>query len=208
MNKLIKTLVLACVPLMFSATTVLAEDYQEGVHYQVLSSAIDNNSGSIVVNEFFGYTCPHCNAFHPSLEHWADQQNDDVVFTPVPVVFSKAWEPYAKAYYISKIVGVYDKSHDAIYNAVHIDKRRLATREALQKFFASFNVSEDDFNKAYDSFALKNLLRQGKRLAGKARITGVPSMLVNGKYLVTTSMAGSHENVLKVVDYLIDKERG
>ena len=86
-------------------------------------------------------------------------------------------------------------------------KRRILTKAALQKFFAGQGVSEADFDEAYSSFDLKNKLRQGNRLAARAKITGVPSMLVNGKYMVNTTMAGGQEGMLAVVDYLVAKEK-
>lgn len=187
--------------------TAMAKDYQAGFDYEVLASPIKSNSDKVVVNEFFGYSCPHCNSFEPLLHKWSEEQADDVTFVAVPVVFGRSWEPYAKAYYIARQLGILDQTHQAMYNAVHVDGRRIATKAALQKFFANHGVSEADFDKAYDSFNLKNMLRQGNRLAAKAKITGVPMMLVNGKYVVSTTTAGSYQGMLDVVDHLVEKER-
>ena len=202
LNKLLKVCVLALLPVV-----AVAEDYQAGFDYAVLDQPIKSNADVVVVNEFFGYSCPHCNAFEPKLHHWAEQQADDVAFVAVPVVFGRSWEPYAKSYYIARQLGILVQAHQAMYNAVHLQQRRISTRAAMQKFFAEQGVSEADFDKAYDSFDLKNKLRQGNRLAARAKITGVPTMLVNGKYLVNASMAGSHEGMLKVVDHLVALER-
>ena len=202
LNKLLKVCVLALLPVV-----AMAEDYQAGFDYAVLDQPIKSNADVVVVNEFFGYSCPHCNAFEPQLHHWAGQQADDVAFVAVPVVFGRSWEPYAKSYYIARQLGILDQAHQAMYNAVHLQQRRISTRAAMQKFFAEQGVSETDFDKAYDSFDLKNKLRQGNRLAARAKITGVPTMLVNGKYVVNASMEGRHEGMLKVVDYLVGLER-
>ncbi|MCP4788723.1 MAG: thiol:disulfide interchange protein DsbA/DsbL [Gammaproteobacteria bacterium] len=202
LSKFIRICVLALLPVL-----AVAEDYQAGVNYAVLAQPIKSNTGVIVVNEFFGYSCPHCNAFEPSLHHWAEQQQSDLAFVPVPVVFGRSWEPYAKAYYMARQLGILDQTHSAMYNAVHIQKRRISTRAALQNFFAEQGVNEADFDKAYNSFDLKNKLRQGNRLAARAKITGVPTMLVNGKYVVNSTMAGGNEEMLQVVDFLVAKER-
>ena len=202
LNKFLKICVLALLPM-----AAMAEDFQAGFDYEVLDQPIKSNADVVVVNEFFGYTCPHCNAFEPMLHHWSEQQADDVAFVAVPVVFGRSWEPYAKSYYIARQLGILDQAHQAMYDAVHLQQRRISTRTAMQKFFAEQGVSEADFDKAYDSFDLKNKLRQGNRLAARAKITGVPSMLVNGKYVVNATMAGSHEGMLKVVDYLVAKEQ-
>ncbi|MDC9720858.1 MAG: thiol:disulfide interchange protein DsbA/DsbL [Gammaproteobacteria bacterium] len=185
----------------------LAADYQAGTHYIVLDEPIKaSNTEVVVVNEFFGYTCPHCNSFESQLHHWAGEQTDAVAFMPVPVIFGRSWEPYAKAYFIALNLGVLEQTHQAMYDAVHIDERRMTNRKALASFFAEHGVSQAAFDRAYDSFDLQNKLRQGSRLAASAKITGVPSMLVNGKYVVNATLAGSNEGMLAVVDYLVELE--
>ncbi|MCO4836873.1 MAG: thiol:disulfide interchange protein DsbA/DsbL [Oceanospirillaceae bacterium] len=186
---------------------VLAADYQAGKHYVVLDKPIkSSDTDTVVVNEFFGYTCPHCNDFEPMLHRWAGNQADDVAFMPVPVIFGRSWEPYAKAYFIAINLGVLEQTHQAMYDAVHIDDRRMTNRQALAAFFAEHGVSKADFDGAYDSFDLQNKLRQANRLSARSQITGVPSMLVNGKYMVNSTLAGSNEGMLAVVDYLVALE--
>jgi thiol:disulfide interchange protein DsbA len=186
---------------------VQAANYQAGTHYVVLDNPIKSSTtDTVVVNEFFGYTCPHCNDFEPLLHRWATKQTDDVAFMPIPVVFGRSWEPYAKAYFVALNLGVLEQTHQAMYDAVHIDDRRMTNRQALAAFFAEHGVSKSDFNGAYDSFDLQNKLRQSNRLSARSQITGVPSMLVNGKYMVNATLAGSKEGMLAVVDYLVALE--
>ncbi|HCH32112.1 MAG TPA: disulfide bond formation protein DsbA [Oceanospirillaceae bacterium] len=202
LKKIAAIFVLASLPAL-----ALAADYQAGKHFLVLDEPIkSSNAEVVVVNEFFGYTCPHCNGFEPLLHHWAQEQTQEVNFMAVPVVFGRSWEPYAKAYFIALNLGILDQTHQAMYNAVHVDERRMTNRQALAAFFAEHGVSKANFDQAYDSFDLQNKMRQGKRLAARAKITGVPSMLVNGKYMVNATMAGSNEGMLAVVDYLVDLE--
>jgi thiol:disulfide interchange protein DsbA len=185
----------------------MAAEYQAGTHYIVLDKPIkSSNTEKIVVNEFFGYTCPHCNGFEPQLHKWASAQTDDVSFMPIPVIFGRSWEPYAKAYFVGLNLGVLEQTHQAMYDAIHIDERKMTNRQALAAFFAEHGVSQADFDSAYDSFDLQNKIRQGNRLAAQSQITGVPSMLVNGKYMVNATLAGSSEGMLAVVDYLVDLE--
>ena len=197
---------LKLVALLLVPVWAIAADYEAGKHYQVLDKPISSNTDAIIVNEFFGYSCPHCNAFAPALHSWSEQQPEGVHLVEIPVVFGRSWENYAKAYYISLQLGILEQTHAAMFNAVHVQKRRILTKAALQKFFSEQGISEADFDNAYNSFDLKNKLRQGNRLAARAKITSVPSMLVNGKYMVDANMAGSQEGMLAVVDYLIAKE--
>jgi len=202
LKKFTAIIVLACLPLL-----AFAAEYQAGKHYIVLDEPIKSSNTQVVaVNEFFGYTCPHCHRFEPLLHPWSQQQTDRVSFMPIPVVFGRSWEPYAKAYFVALNLGVLEQTHQAMYDAVHIDQRRMTNRQALAAFFAEHGVSKADFDGAYDSFDLQNKMRQAKRLAAAAKITGVPSMLVNGKYMVNSTLAGSQEGMLAVVDYLIGLE--
>ena len=202
MKTMLKLVALLLVPVW-----AIAADYEAGKHYQVLDKPISSNTDAIIVNEFFGYSCPHCNAFAPALHSWSEQQPEGVHLVEIPVVFGRSWENYAKAYYISLQLGILEQTHAAMFNAVHVQKRRILTKAALQKFFAEQGINAADFDNAYNSFDLKNKLRQGNRLAARAKITSVPSMLVNGKYMVDANAAGSQEGMLAVVDYLVAKER-
>ena len=202
LKKIITLLALVSLPIF-----AMAAEYQAGTHYIVLDKPIKSSSTEkIVVNEFFGYTCPHCNGFEPQLHKWASAQTDDVSFMPIPVIFGRSWEPYAKAYFVGLNLGVLEQTHQAMYDAIHIDERKMTNRQALTAFFAEHGVSKADFDSAYDSFDLQNKIRQGNRLAAQSQITGVPSMLVNGKYMVNATLAGSSEGMLAVVDYLVDLE--
>lgn len=202
MKTILKLAVIWLMPL-----TAMAAEYEAGTHYKELDRPIKSNSDAVIVNEFFGYSCPHCNSFAPALHNWSNQQGETVRLVEVPVIFGRSWENYAKAYYISLQLGIFEQTHDAMFNAVHVEKRRILSKKALRKFFAEQGVSEEDFDNAYDSFDLQNKLRQGKNLAARAKITSVPSMLVNGKYMVDINMAGSQEGMLAVVDYLVAQEQ-
>ena len=202
LKKIITLLALVSLPVF-----AMAAEYQAGTHYIVLDKPIkSSNTEKIVVNEFFGYTCPYCNGLEPQLHKWVSAQTDKVSFMPIPVIFGRSWEPYAKAYFVGLNLGVLEQTHQAMYDAIHIDERKMTNRQALAAFFAEHGVSQADFDSAYDSFDLQNKIRQGNRLAAQSQITGVPSMLVNGKYMVNATLAGSSEGMLAVVDYLVDLE--
>jgi thiol:disulfide interchange protein DsbA len=185
-----------------------AADYIANKHYQILEQPITvANNKKIVVNEFFGYPCPHCNQFEPLLHPWTRNQGADVTFIPVPVVFNRSWELYAKAYYIAHQLEVFEQAHQRMYDALHIHKRQMTNRKTLMEFFTELGITEEDFAAAYDSFDLKNKLRQASKLTLRAKIPAVPSMLVNGKYLITAQMAGGQSEMLAVADFLISQAR-
>ena len=185
-----------------------AEDFKEGVHYVKLDTPVRTLDASRVeVVEMFGYPCPHCNAFEPFIKNWEHKINSDVNFVRIPVVFGRSWEPMARAFYASELNKTLDKTHEATFHAVHVERRRLAGKEAFAEFYAGLGVDRTKFEKLYNSFAVNTKMKQGDAKVGAYGVTGVPSMVVNGKYRVTGQMAGGNANMLKVVDYLVEKER-
>ena len=201
---------LALTALMFSGSLfaqAAAEPFQEGVHYQLIQPAQPTaNADKVEVVEVFGYTCPHCANFQPHMDSWLERQGDDVDFSRIPVVFSPAWEPFARAYYTALALNVLDQSHGALFDALHKQRKPLRSPEDLATFFTEFGVSEEDFLKTTKSFAVNTRVTRGTTTAQRYGVTGTPSMVINGRYLTTGRMAGSMQKVIQVTDYLIAKE--
>lgn len=186
-----------------------ADTWEEGTHYQKLDTPVRTDSnGKVEVAEVFWYGCPHCYNFKPVVEAWEEGLAEDVEFVMMPAALGQSWEPHARAYYALEAMGQLDKVHDALFEALAGERRPLNTPEALADFVAGYGVDADAFLKNYQSFGVNARMQQAQSKIRGARITGVPTMLVNGKYKVSASMAGSHEATLEVVDYLIAKERG
>ena len=199
---------LAAVAMVLVSLSGWAQEYQAGTHYDVITPAIRTTSGDkIEVVEFFAYSCGHCYNFEPALQQWKKQQGEDVVLVPSPAVWSAPMEPHAKAFYTAQALGVLDKMHDVIFAAMHVDRKRLTGEDELRALFVANGVSAEDFNKAFRSFGVGSQVRQAQARAKGARITGTPEMMVAGKYRITTRKAGSQANMLKIAEYLIEKER-
>lgn len=188
--------------------TVSAETYVAGKDYDVLPQAVAiHDDKKIEVVEMFSYQCSHCNAFEPLISAWKKQQADDVDVQLIPVVFGRTWEPMARAYYVSELLGTLDKTHQASFNAIHVDRKRFKDADDVSDLFATLGVEKDAVNKAYTSFAVNSKLKQGESKLRSYQVDGVPTLIVNGKYRVTVGLAGSHQNMLKIASYLIEKER-
>ncbi|WP_210398264.1 thiol:disulfide interchange protein DsbA/DsbL [Motiliproteus sediminis] len=197
---------LVMIPLL--STTALAADFKEGVHYTKLPKEVRTADPSKVeVVEMFGYWCPHCNNFERYLGPWKKQQDDSVDFKHIPVVFRGNQEEFARAYYVAKALEVEEQAHPQLFNLIHRQRQWINNKEQLGQFFAGLGVSADDFDKAYSSFAINSQMNWGRKKAGEYRISGVPSMVVNGKYLVTAEKAGGQRQMLEVVDFLVAKEK-
>ncbi len=190
--------------LLFSCSTLLKA---EQVGYETLSPAQPTqNPDKIEVIEFFWYGCPHCYTFEPLLEKWVKSLPENVEFIRQPAVFNETWGKHAKAYYTAEVLGVVDKIHADFFDAVQNKKDKLETEEQLAKFFVAHGVNETEFHEAYNSFLVDAKMRQAPIMASRYGITGVPVIIVNGKYKTNGPLAGSHEKMIEIMNQLIQQE--
>jgi len=185
---------------------VHAADFKEGVHYRMLAQQSSYSDKKIEVQEFFWYGCPHCYTFEPFINAWKKTKPANVEFVRVPTVFRPDWEAHARAYYALSNMNVIEEIHGKIFAAIHKDKKRLNKLETLADFVEKNGINKDKFISEYNSFAVDGLVRKVKKKQSVAELKGVPSVVVSGKYLTSGSMAGSYENLIKIINYLIEKE--
>ncbi len=181
----------------------------EGQGYVTISPAQPTQTGDkIEVLEVFWYACPHCFDFEPHISKWLESKPDDVEFRRMPGIFRKNWIPHAKAYFTAKKLDVLEDIHTPLFDAIHKQKKNIHDDDDFEDFFVKHGVDEDVFTKVYESEEVETMVKQAYVMGQRYKITGVPAVIVNGKYMVSGSTAGSFENVLKVIDQLIEKERG
>jgi thiol:disulfide interchange protein DsbA len=193
----------------FTAVTAAGEDeFVAGTHYDVISPAIrTSDPGKIEVVEFFWYGCGHCYTFEPMVTQWKKKLADDVAFHGSPAIWNKPMELHARAFYTAQVLGVADKVHLPLFQAMNVDRKRLASEPEIADLFANHGVPVEDFNKAFNSFGVTSQVNQANARARSAKITGTPELMVNGKYRISTRKAGSQAGMLKIVDFLVEKER-
>lgn len=193
--------------LMLAATAVQAEPFREGVHYHRISGPESSrNQDRVEVIEVFGYPCPGCRNFYPHISNWEESLPDHVDFRRVPVVFQRAWEPFARAYYTAQVLGILDQSHGALFKAFHDERRAMRTLQDLAEFHARFGVDASTFLSTSQSFAVDSRMRQGSAEVGRWQVTSTPTVVVNGKWRVTVRQGGGYEEMIRVIDYLAARE--
>ncbi|MEZ7818864.1 MAG: thiol:disulfide interchange protein DsbA [Candidatus Azotimanducaceae bacterium] len=188
---------------------VAGEAYVEGVHYQAISVPVSTGLPDVVeVVEVFGYLCIHCYSFDPMLGRWEKTKPAGVDFKRVPAVFSADWSLLAQAFYTAETLGVGAKMHEPLFEAIHIDRLNLRDEQVLASLFSEHGgITNADFAEAFSAFSVKSRVSQASAKSRAYGVTGVPTMVVNGKYRVDGQMAGSNEDMLKVVDFLVAKEQ-
>jgi thiol:disulfide interchange protein DsbA len=180
--------------------------FQEGEHYARVT-AEQPAPGKVEVIEFFSYTCPHCAAFAPYIHRWEKQQPTQVQVTYIPVVFHETLLNFAKAHYAAELLGVGGKAQDLVFEAFHVKNEALDTPEKIAELIASgTGIDKQKLLETMGSFAVDNSIRKGLQRAQKYRISSVPAIAVNGKYLTGVGMAGGNEQALKLLDHLVRLE--
>jgi len=207
MTRTLGSVVLLVASLIFSSL-VSAQSWEEGKHYRTLDNPVRTASDEgVEVAEVFWYGCPHCYNFKPLSEAYEKNAPDYVNYVRLPAALGRSWEPHAYAFYALEAMGELDKVHDALFDALAGERRPLNDVESLANFVAGYGVDSEEFTSAYQSFGVRARVQQAQSKIRGARITGTPTMLINGKYVTSASMAGGHENVIEVVKYLVEKER-
>ena len=201
---LASVLILLAAPALATAQ----EAFIEGQHYERISPAVETGAeNGIEVVEVFWYGCPHCFDFEPHVNTWKSTKADDISFRRVPAIFNQNWVPHARAYYTAEILGVLDTIHPALFKALHEKRQRIFNEESLKQFFLDNGVSAEDFDNTYNSFAVDSKTRQAMAATRDYGITGVPAMIVNGRFWTSARLTGDFEGMLKTVEHLADKER-
>ena len=185
-----------------------ASAYTNGLHYTELNPAYDtDNKEQVIVYEFFGYKCPHCSSFQPFIKPWHNKLPKHIKLVRIPVVFQPGWDIFAKAYYTSETMGIAEKTHQAMFDAIHKQRKKFRTIEEIAKWYAeNFDVEEKQFLSTANSFMIDSKVRQSNNLMQKMQISSTPSLVINGKYKPNVKTLGSNSAVLELATYFANKE--
>ena len=184
------------------------EKYQEGVHYKTLAQPVKTiTPGKIEVTEAFSYFCGHCYNFEPLLLKWEQNAPDDVEVVKLPVIWRKQMQVPARVMYTGKILNKYEDVNARVFKAVHKEGNKLASQADIAKLFKELGVDEKAFNETFSSFGVDSMVKLAEARTRSMQITGTPQLIVDGRYSVSATKDLSHEGMLKVVDFLIEKVR-
>jgi thiol:disulfide interchange protein DsbA len=163
----------------------------------------------IEVVEVFSYGCVHCYGFDSTLEAWRAGQPTDVLFRRVPAMFQQDWVILAQAFYAAEVLGVADKVHTPIFEAIHLRKLDFHDPKVLADVFREAGgVDEAEFTRVLNSFGVRSKTQQADAQGRMYRLRGVPTLIVDGRYRVYGGrIDGSNSSMLAVVDFLVDRIR-
>jgi thiol:disulfide interchange protein DsbA len=192
---------------LFSSNAFAQLAFVEGTDYKAISPAVETSDpDKVVVTEIFWYGCPHCFRFEPYVQRWSANLPDGVVFEHVPSSINPRWTEHARAFYAFKLMGVLDEVHQEFFDAIHLKRQRLNSLDTIAAWVAEQGLDEKKFRELYFSFPVETQIRKNIQKEKRYGHDGVPAVIVNGKYLVMGSMAGSNERMIEVMNFLVDRE--
>ncbi len=181
---------------------------KEDMQYETLGNPQPTQAADkIEVVELFWYGCPHCFQLEPVVAKWLETKPADVDFIRIPAVLGPSWELLARGYYTAELLGVLDKIHNPLFEYIHVQRKRITSVGQLKDFFKKAGISEKDFEATFGSFAVITKTNRAKQAHIRYGISGVPAVIVNGKYRTTANLAGGNQKLITVVDELIQQER-
>ena len=182
---------------------------KEGENYLVVNPAapVDTSAGKVEVVEFFSYGCPHCRDFEPIFEKWAAAQPQDVVVRRMHVGFSNAFEPLQRIFFALEAMGLNEKVHTEVFNAILNEKKRLNTLAEVQPWMTERGVDGAKFAAAYKSFGVASKIRRAIELQDAYHVEATPSFGIAGRYYMDPGMTNGFDGMLKTADALIAKLR-
>lgn len=194
---------------LWSASALAQGEPVEGREFTRLQPpvAVGTPAGKVEAMEFFGYWCPHCHAFEPSLDAWVRKLPPDVVFRRIPVAFGAPHEPYQKLYYALEALGQLDAVHRKVFNAIHVQRLRLDKDSDLMSFASASGLDGAKLKQTMASFSVATKCNQAKQLASSYKLDGVPTLAVQGRFITSVGQAGGHDRALQVMDALIQRAR-
>jgi len=188
--------------------------FKEGQHYKRFPSTAGRwgSADKIEVAEIFMYSCPHCFDLEAYINPWAENKDPNVRFVRIPAIFNNLAALHAQLYYTEVFLAQAGKLKDPaafrnmVFEEYHTRGNRLTSETAIQRLFTRAGVSEDDFNRTWNSFEVDQALRRARDMAIKYGVDSVPMVVVNGKYTTDAGSAGSYPNLIEVIDELTVRE--
>ena len=193
---------------LVSMTAFAQTPIQAGREYTRLTPPRPVTTGSrIEVIEFFYYGCPICYEFQPHFSRWLFQAPEYVALRRVPALSSENWEPFAKLFYTLDLLGEVNRLHWPVYDNFHFDGVKLNDEKVMLDWISHNGVDRQKFLAAYNSDEIKNRLTRSRELMKTYDVRGVPTVIVDGKYLTSARLAGGTRQLAQVVDQLVKLAR-
>src|SRR3954467_6139715 len=168
---------------------------------------VETDAKKIEVTEFFWYGCPHCYNLEPYIERWQKTAPADVQLRRIPAVFNQRWGHDAAIFYTLEALGLVDKLHRPLFDAIHRDRLDTANVEAFSQWLQKQGVDPKKFMETMKSFGVQSKTKRAVQLTTAYKIDGTPAMAVQGRYTISADQARSQQGMMDTVNYLVEQVR-
>ncbi len=196
--------------MLLISTTAMADAPKPGAEFDAVAQPITTDVATkIEVMEVFWYGCIHCYQMEAPLNAWVKKLPADVYFKRMPALPRADWAPMAKAFFAMEALGVQEKLHSQLFDAVHKQKVLNPTDEkaAIDWVTKASGMDKLKVEQAFKSFTINTNLNRAAQIFRSSGATGVPSLIIDGKFITSSTMSGGNAEALKVADYIIDNVR-
>ena len=207
MNKNYKNLLLSIFGFMLIAfNTNLQAEYELGKDYQLIDNPLPvRQDGMVEVSEIFWYGCNHCYSFESTINNWDANKPDYVKFSKMPVTWSQIHQLHASLYHTIEALKLGKGAHTAVFTTIHKENNFLGSQRSVVKFLSKLGVDEEKSKQYLNSFAVKQKVSRGIQVSRQLRITSVPMIIVDGKYMIVSKQ--SRQEMLDVLDHVVELQK-
>ena len=161
----------------------------------------------VEVLEFFWLGCPHCYAFEPSIEGWAEDMPENVVLRREAPPLNSSWGNHSRGFYAAQLLGHEHEFVTAMFEAIHEERKPMRDPDDMADLAAELGMEREKFLATMTSFAVETKMNRASQLARGAGITGVPSIVINGKYRTGAQLAGGNAGIIDVIEETVAMEK-
>ncbi len=181
-----------------------AAQFEEGKYYKVLDVP---HSAQPKVSEFFSFYCPHCFKFEPIIEQLKQKLPEGTEFQKNHVSFmgGDMGLNMSKAFFTIVSLNVQDKMGPVMFDQIHVKRQPPKNVTELRTIFTDQGIDGDKFDSTFNSFAVDSMVRRSDQAFNDSGLTGVPSVVVNDKYLVQAQSVKSLQEYFDLVNYLLTR---
>jgi protein dithiol oxidoreductase (disulfide-forming) len=199
----LQKLIVSLAALVVAASAFAQQPLRQKLEYDLIAPQPVATGERIEVIEFFWYGCPHCANLQVPLEGWLKRKPADVELRRIPAVFRDSWIPHARVYYTLEALGEVGRLHQAVYRAIHVEKDSLMNPDAISAWASRFGIEPARWLGVYNSPEIERKIQESKKHTLAYAIEGTPSLVVDGRYLTSSSKAESMPQVITILDGLI-----
>jgi thiol:disulfide interchange protein DsbA len=187
-------------------TDIPMGEYQLGVHYEEVENPRRIRGDRIEVMEFFSYACIHCYNLESDLRKWTEKNRDKVQFIRSPAFTNEGWRILAQSYFTTETLGITERHHLGFFHEIQDKRATFNNLDRLANYFDGKGTTSAEYRTAFNSPGTKQMYAVADQRQRRYKVASVPTLIVNGKYRVTTTAKVGRSRLLDVVDFLIEKE--